>query len=395
VTFVYIAVMLKQRVTLVTAAAACTLAATPILASAAPASAAPATNSPTSTVLTSTATASTATIPSGLMPEATSWTTALQGTVLAYPAQTTGAKPYLLQTANGGKSWQSLPAPPLTYPADNDQPDAVSSGDVIVVTDGTHVITSSDDGEHWQTEQLTGASGSFYVDHVAIADGRVFALVSTENSITAFSGAVPASTAKSGALSPVQGLTVTGTTPYGDISVTGGLQIDLASNFTTEKYWYSDNGTSFTAAPLPCPATYMAWLGGVRSGKVIALCEDSPSAIGPGETDAQLQVAAGLGEKFTTSGTHIDIPNMSGFAAASPEAVTAATVGNLSVSANAGTTWTAELPQDNGASWNDLSFPTTTTGFVVCSTVNNSLKEVNTLYRTTNAGKSWSAVPLP
>jgi photosystem II stability/assembly factor-like uncharacterized protein len=384
--FVYVPVMLKQRIAIVTATAACALAATPMLASAASASAAPV--GPTL--------ASTAAIPHGLLPMAASWTTAEHGIVLAYPSQTTGAKPYLLATANGGQSWQTMPAPPVTYPANNDQPDAVSSGDVIAVTDGTRVLITSDCGKHWQSERLTGASGSSYVERMAIADGRVFALMTNDNSATLYSGTVPASTAQSGSLSPVKGLTINGSTTYGDLSVAGtALQVDLGNNFTTQKYWYSKNGTSFTSAPLPCPAADLAWLGGVRSGKVIAMCEDSPSAVNPGETDAQLQVAASLGGKFATSGPRIDIPNMVDFAAASPAAVTAATEGNLTVSANAGKTWTADLPQANGASWSDLSFPTATTGFVVCSTVNNSLQEVATIYRTTNAGESWAAVPLP
>ena len=72
------------------------------------------------------------------------------------------------------------------------------------------------------------------------------------------------------------------------------------------------------------PAARQAWLGGVRSGKVIALCSEGPGAAGPG-----------------------------------------------------------------------LSFPDATTGFVACSTVSNSLTEVDTVYRTANSARSWSALPLP
>jgi photosystem II stability/assembly factor-like uncharacterized protein len=75
--------------------------------------------------------------------------------------------------------------------------------------------------------------------------------------------------------------------------------------------------------------------------------------------------------------------------------VTVATTFDLEVSANAGKTWTAKLPQNNGAFWSDLEFPSATTGFVVCSTVNNALHEVGAVYRTTNSGKSWSALSLP
>ncbi|MGH3167027.1 MAG: hypothetical protein ACRDN0_14210 [Trebonia sp.] len=329
-------------------------------------------------------------VPHGLLPMAASWTTAQNGIVLAYPSRTTGARPYLLETGNGGKSWQSLPAPPVKYPEDNDQPDAVWSGGVIAVTDGTHIVASRDSGKHWTAERLTGAPGSAYVAQVAIADGRVFALAESTKSATVYSG-----TAQSGALRAVPGLTIAGSGNYGDIAVAGALQVDLGNAYTAEKYWYSMNGTSFTAAPLPCPVTDVAWLGGVRSGQAVAFCSDTPSAIAPGETDAQLAIAPRLGGKFTASGTRTDIPNFSDFAAASAQAMTAATEAGLTVTTSAGKTWAAVQTQPNGAFWSDLSFPTATTGFVVCSTVDNSLKEVDTVYRTTNSGKTWSAVPLP
>ena len=370
-------VKLKQHVAMAIAAAACAVAATAIPASAA-------------TWGAPTAAAGTATIPRGLLPMAASWTTTQHGIVLAYPAQTTGAKPYLLSTGNGGKTWQSLPAPPVRYPSDNDQPNTVWADGFIAVTDGTHIVATHDYGKEWRTESLTGAAKSSYVDKVVIANGRLFALVTTDTTATVYSGAPQA-----GALRPVKGLTISGSEAYGDITTVGALQVDLGSNYSTQKYWYSKNGASFTAAPLPCPATTVAWLGGVRSGKVVALCSDTPSAIGPGETDAQLSLAAHLGEQFSASGPAFDLPNEAAFAAATPQAATVATEGNLMVTANAGKTWKAELPQANGAFWSDLSFPSATTGYVVCSTVNNSLKVVNTVYRTTNSGKTWSGLSLP
>ena len=129
-------------------------------------------------------------VPSGLLPVATSWTTAQNGIVLAYPSRTAGAKPYLLQTGNGGKTWQSLAAPPVKYPPDNDQPAAVWSGGVIAVTDGMRIVAISDSGKRWSAERLSSVSGSFYVDQVAIASGRVFALVTTVKSAAVYSGTV-------------------------------------------------------------------------------------------------------------------------------------------------------------------------------------------------------------
>jgi hypothetical protein len=124
----------------------------------------------------------------------------------------------------------------------------------------------------------------------------------------------------------------------------------------------------------------------VRSGQVVALCSDGPSAIGLGETAARLQVASRLGRAFAGSGPTFDLSNIEDFAAASATAATIATEGDLVVTTNAGTTWRSELTQANGAFWSDLAFPTSAVGYVVCSTVNDASKFVFTVYWTTNSG---------
>lgn len=331
----------------------------------------------------------TAAIPSGLLAMATSWPTAQRGIVLAYPSRTTGAKPYLLGTGNGGKSWASLTAPPLPYPEDNDQPDAVWSDGVVAVTDGTHVDVTTGNGKHWKADKLSGVSGSFFVSNLAVAGGRVLVLVHTSQATSLYSGI-----ASSGALTRVRGLSFNGPGIYGDISTAGAVQVDLGNGVTSQKYWYSRNGKSFTSAPLPCGVTQQALLGGVRSGNVIALCTDGESAIAPGETKAQLGIAGRLGGTFHPSGSATVLANVQDFAAASVDAATAATEGGMIVTANAGETWKSELTEPNGAFCSDLAFPGPTTGFVVCTTVNNAGKEIGTVYRTTNSGKSWNSLSL-
>jgi len=325
-------------------------------------------------------------LPRDLLPMATSWESPSSGIVLAYPSRDAGAKPYLLETGNGGRTWRSLPAPPVTYPADNDQPDAVWAGGVIAVTDGTHIELSGDSGRRWSAERVPGG---FYVDKLVITNGRLFALLTSDTSSAVYSGSLCG-----GVLSAVHGLSVSGSLTYGDITGVGTLQVDLGSGYTSERYWYSRNGVRFVSARLPCPATTSASLGGVRDGHVIALCSESPSEVGLGETAVQAWIAAGLGGTFHASGPVADSPNVQEFAAASAADLTTATGFDLGVSHNAGKTWTAELAQDNGANWSDLAFQSATTGTVVCGTVNNSLDEVSTVYRTTNAGRGWHALTL-
>jgi len=335
--------------------------------------------------------ATSTTIPRGLRPMSASWLTPQRGIVLGYLKRATGAKPYLITTSNGGRTWQSLAAPPTPYPADNDQPDVTWQDGVIAANDGTHIYVTTNEGRHWSAERLAGASGSSLdVNEVAIAHGRVFALVTTNTSAAVYSGV-----AGKGVLTVVRGLSITGSGPYGDLSDQGALEVDLGNNYATEKYWYSRDGVHFTAAALPCPVTTTADLGGVRAGKVIALCSGSPSDIGLGQNDKQVFVAAKLGGAFEPSGPVFDSGNTEGFVTDSTQDMTIVTTFVLYVTFNAGKTWTPEIPQNNGAIFAGLWYPSYTTGYVVCNTYNNALQEVDTLYRTTDGGRAWRAVPLP
>ena len=330
------------------------------------------------------------TIPKGLRPMSASWLTPQRGIVLGYLKRATDAKPYLITTGNGGKTWQSLPAPPVTYPADNDQPEVTWQDGVIEANDGTHIYVTTNEGRNWSAERLTGASGSFDVNEVAITHGRVFALVTSNTAAAVYSGV-----AGKGALTVVRGLSITGSGTYGDLSDQGALEVDLGNNYETEKYWYSRDGVHFTAAALPCPVATTADLGGVRAGKVIALCSGSPSDIGLGQNDKQVFIAAKLGGAFKPSGPVFDSGNTLGFVTDSTTDMTIVTTFTLYLTFNAGKTWSPEIPQNNGAIFADVYYPSFSTGYVVCDTYNNALQEVDTLYRTTDAGRVWHAVPLP
>jgi photosystem II stability/assembly factor-like uncharacterized protein len=334
---------------------------------------------------------------SHLLPMSTSWPTPRQGIVLGYPSRTPGARPVLLVTGDGGHSWRRLPAPPVPFPVNNNQPDATWAGGVIAVTDGTHVVATRDAGRHWYRVRLAGvaASASFFAGHITIADGRMLTLVTVNGAngtamTTVFAGPAGGST-----LRAVRGLSVSGGITYGSISGVGALQVSLGSDFTSARYWFSRNGVRFVSAPLACPAQTAALLGGVRDGKPTALCSGSPSDAGPGQNDKQVWIAPRLGGKFSPSGPVFVSPNAQGFAAASDRDMTIASAFFLSVTFDAGQTWTTKVPQANGGFWADLAFASRTTGTVVVNTVDDSGNQVGTVYRTTDAGRSWHALPLP
>jgi hypothetical protein len=332
-------------------------------------------------------------IPRGLVPTSTSWTSPQSGIVLAYTSLGAGARPYLFVTGNGGRTWRSLPAPPVPFPVVVNEPVATWADGVIAVTDGAHITVTRDSGRHWSAVRLAGASGAF-INKLVIANGRMFALVQTQSggtgSETVYSGLV-----QSRVLCPVRGLTVKGSTAYGDISTTGVLQVDLGVNYVAQRYWYSRDGVHFVSAPLPCPATTLALLGGERAGRVIALCNGDPSDPAPSMNRKQVWIAARLGGSFRPSGPVFVSPNEERFAAASAQDMTVATIFTLSVTFNAGHTWADKITEPTGASWTDLSFQSATTGVAVATTVNNVGQLVGYVYRTTDAGHTWHVLSLP
>lgn len=365
---------LKRRVITAVAAAGCTFAVTAPAQAAVWAAPAPAAN---------------------LVPMSASWPTPQRGIVLSYPSRTPGARPTLLETGNAGRSWRKLPAPPLPFPVNNDTPDATWAEGVIAVTDGTHIVASYDGGQHWSRVPLAGlpASAGAFVGHITIAARRMFTLVSSNGANGTSSTAVYSGPARGGALRAVRGLSVSGGITYGDISAVGGLQVSLGSDYATERYWLSHDGVRFVSAPLPCPATMSVRLGGVRDGKPVALCSGSPSDVAAGRNDHQIWTAPRLGGRFSASSPVFVWWNQQDFAAASDLDMTIASAAGLDVTFDGGQTWTAELLQPNGATWQDLAFPSSTVGVVVNNTVNDALQLVGTVYRTTDAGRSWHPIP--
>ena len=72
------------------------------------------------------------------------------------------------------------------------------------------------------------ARGGGWVGHLAIAIGRVFALVTTVGATTG-SAEVYSGPAQAGVLRPVPGLSITGSPSYGDITTAGALQVGLGA----------------------------------------------------------------------------------------------------------------------------------------------------------------------
>ena len=273
---------------------------------------------------------------------ATSWPTPQRGIVLGYPSRSAGARPYLIMTGDGGRTWRSLPAPPLAYPADNDQPDATFAGGVIVVQDGTHIVVTRDDGGRWSAERL--ARRRPFLRRRGCRHPRARIRASDERH---GDGRVRAGHGRRAARGPrafCQG--------FADVRRhhrDGRAAGRPRSRSRRRTVWHSRDGLHFVAAQLPCPVATSALLGGVRAGTVIALCSGSASDVGLGQNDKRVWVAARLGGAAAPSGPVFDSANGQGFAAASARDMTISTTFALYVTANGGRTWTAALIAPNGA----------------------------------------------
>jgi hypothetical protein len=331
-----------------------------------------------------------------------SWPSAERGIALSYPTLSTGARPSLFMTGNGGRSWHKLPAPPVGWPADNDMPDATWAAGVIAVTNGTSVVASHDAGRHWAKVRLAGlpTARTLFVGHIAVAHGRMFTVVTTASAGTS-TATVYSGPAAGGTMRAVSGLSVSGSTKdgqfgaYGDLTAAGGLQVSLGVNYASSHYWLSGDGVHFTKAPAPCGAGTAALLGGAPGGKPVALCSTEPSSAGAGSNTHRVWAAPRLGGRFAAAGPSVSWYNQQAFAAATDRDMAMAGAPSLDVTANAGHTWSTRLLKPNGAFWSDLAFPSGSTGAVVGVTVNSSLKAVGAVYRTVDGGHTWHALTLP
>ncbi|MFC0439331.1 YCF48-related protein [Kutzneria buriramensis] len=328
-------------------------------------------------------------VPAGFAPASTSWLTTQHGYVLGYA----GPTPYLLETTDGGARWSRLAAPPIALP-DNHNHVALTVADArhAFVSDGTLIQATTDGGRHWSAVTLAGLAAPSYLSKIAIADGRVLALASTlgrpdHNTTQLYTGAVGAKI-----LQPVAGMSIDGSTTYGDLAVGGGVQVFVGSGYGSGEYWTSTDAVHFTASPLPCDASKQTLLDGVRQGKVLNLCLGDPSDPSPGHMHKQLVTAAALGVRYLPSDAEAPLAGIiQGFASASDQnASIAATGGGVELlysTTDGGKTWqTTQLDEDRfGLS--DLHFVDYAFGTVVSGAPD--AWNGSAVYRTTDSGHSW------
>jgi photosystem II stability/assembly factor-like uncharacterized protein len=330
-------------------------------------------------------------VPAGFQPASTSWTGPDTGYVLGYAPCAASWCPALLGTADGGRHWRRLGAPPVPLPDNHNHVALTFAGErVAYVSDGVHVSATRDGGATWHAVGLAGVRGPVFVSKIIETGGRVFAVLTTygegRGSTRLYSAAAGAPV-----LAPVPGFAATGGITYGDLAVGGGLQVALGADYGTERYWTSRDGVRFTPAAPPCPGGTVASLAGVRERQVVALCSSSPGSPHPGSTERSLRHAPRLGGTFSGTDAAPFTGITQGFGAASPMSATVAAEGGgagfLHSTADGGRTWTTTVLPDRGLSLTDLDFPGRGTGVVVDGQPD--AAGGSAVYRTTDGGRSW------
>lgn len=333
-------------------------------------------------------------VPRGFAPASTSWTGPLRGFVLGFsPCGKPGWCASLLSTADGGKRWLPVGTPPISLPDNHNQVKltVIDERDVFL-SDGTRLLASHDGGGTWSRVRLAGVREPFYISKITESGPRVFAMVTgfgEPSTTTLYAGL-----AGTRVLLPVPGFTVTGSTTYGDIATSGGIQVSMGSDYRVQKYWTSSDGLTFAAAPPPCPADSSASLSGVRQGRVLALCSGGPGSPQPGATVRRLWWAPKLGGRFTGTAQGPTLGIDQSFSAASPAVATVAAEGGgtgfLHRTGDGGATWTTTVLSGRGVCLNDLDFPDERVGVVVDGLPD--AEGGSAVYRTTDGGVTWSEV---
>lgn len=322
------------------------------------------------------------TVPAGFVPSATSWIGDDTGFVLGYGKCGEQQCAALAKTTDGGTTWRALAAPkvPLISVDRRARVHFANARDGII-TDGQAMWVTHTGGLNWLRIPIAAAGPNAEIGDLAANDLAFYALIINDNSTRLY--AMPL---RSTVWAPVPGVQLAGR--GGGTVAAQGDRVYVAINLIHEAiaYWTSGDGRTFRPKPAPCTIDGNPELSLART-TVFALCSSNP---GRGFMTKELLRANDSGP-FQFVGQAPDPGITTDFAAASPSTVAIAAIG-------AGAAWlhrctdqatvcdtpfiTDELPMV------DLAFTSEHNGVVLWG---GPLWGGATLYRTHDAGASWTA----
>ena len=326
--------------------------------------------------------------PPGFAPKNAAWLSASEGYVLG---QAGCGQPdlceRLVHTTDGAKTWTEIPVPQLERP-DNQYfgfPTVIAATSKrFAVYDNNRIMETTDGGKHWSELAVHATSPSLMIGDVKYFHGKVFAIAGSPEQTDLYA-------AGPSGLDPVPGVTmhrgvsdVAGTIAGGDaleVSLT-----NLGQQWPTST-WRSKDGKTFAQQPYPCAAGEAAIYAEHKPGAPIAAICEGTQPNRPGNWDKAMVIGPATGGKLTRAPQAPEIGVVAGFAVLSDKValmpVTGGGVTFMLRTDDAGQTWANTYTID-GQTWSpDLAFVNATTAYHTVE---------STLYRSTDAGKTWAAV---
>ena len=302
-------------------------------------------------------------------------------------------KALLRKTVDGGKTWTSVPAPPVSLVPPFTAPPLANVSTVRFenARDGwlfnPGLWSTTDGGSHWHQV-------GFAAEVVALAasDGVVFVVTEPVNG-----GLGQAKLVRSrvgthrwtlvAGVAPADALTVSGHSVWSGVAPTMSTSTDGGRHWSKLSFSCPPNFPDATAVAAASPAN-------------VALACTNPSSPQPGSSPKDVFTSANGGSTFHLAGHPGDSGNVGLIAMppGHPQVITLTATSGASYlyrSADSGRTWRKTTYFDGGLGFRDLAYASATTGYLIHFTGNPFIVYSKGLMKTANAGATWRAVPIP
>ncbi len=332
--------------------------------------------------------------PKGFEADSASFVSAQTGFVLgARRCSELPCKALLRKTVNGGKTWTSVPAPAVSLvpPFTGAPLSAVSTVRFSTASDGwlfnPGLWATTDGGQHWHRISLPGE-----VIAVAASDGTVFAAAEPVN------GSLNAAKLYRSQAGRTTWAPVAGVAPANALAVSGhSVWAGIAPNLSTS----TDGGKHWSKLSFHCPAGYPdASPVAAASTANVALACANLGFPQPGSSLKEVFTSANGGRTFHLAGRPGE-PGEAGLLAmppGHPQVITLTATSGASYlyrSADGGKTWHRATFFDAGLGFRDLAYASASAGYLIHSTGGPVIAYGKGLLKSTNAGASWTHVPIP
>lgn len=302
-------------------------------------------------------------------------------------------KALLEKTSNGGKAWNSVPAPAvaLVPPFTGSPRSAVDEVTFENATDGwlfgPSLWATTDGGKHWQRQSLPGE-----VITLAASDGVAFAVTEPVN------GGLDEARLYRSQVGSTRWTRVFGVHPQNALTVFGhSVWVGIAP-----KLWTStDSGKHWARLSFRCPSYAVdASAVAAASTKNVALACSDAGFPQPGSSVKLVFTSSNGGRTFHFVGQPPEAGQVRTLAMppGHPRLITMTAASGASYlyrSTNGGRTWRTTTYSDGGLDFRDFAFVSATTGYLIHFGGTPVIAYSMGLMKTANAGAHWTKVTIP